>query len=127
MIRTIGTLRYVARSEYGSGTWRYGANEIRIECDEPGCAANCTPKGIEHNGPVVECVYLRSEDDSWSLGERDLCPAHAPAEDLVHVGAEEGAGEWVAPDDSRALCGTGDHWCDGICFGFGHHVAAVDR
>lgn len=78
MIRIVGTIGFRARVPDQGGFddhWRYSASSIVISCDEPGCSATATPTGLEHNGPVIECIYGLND---WYLRERELCPAHAP-------------------------------------------------
>lgn len=72
---------HVERLVYGpfhGGRWRHYAGTLTVSCDVPGCTATVEPRGFEHNGADVEAVY---GCDGWSLGERDLCPAHAPPQD----------------------------------------------
>ena len=78
MIRTVGSIHFRAHvpGQGGFGNhWRYSASEVVVSCDEPGCTTQQTPRGLEHNGPVIECIYGM---DGWYMRERDLCPEHAP-------------------------------------------------
>ena len=92
MIRIEGALWYRRDPRGWGGCWRYGANTATITCDAPGCVASATPKGLEHNGAEVECIYLKPEDQGWALGcgedGHDFCPVHAPPDEPESDGDE---------------------------------------
>jgi hypothetical protein len=82
VIRNIG---YIVYGPFHDGSWRYRGGDVVVSCDQPGCAAVVTPSGLEHNGGAIESIYLPRKEDGgplgWCLGERDLCPDHAPPDD----------------------------------------------
>ena len=75
MIRQEGHLFYSDSGPYGP-SWQVDTGTLTVSCDHPGCTATVVAKGFDCNGPVIDSIYL-PDGSEWTLGQRDLCSAHA--------------------------------------------------
>jgi hypothetical protein len=79
--------------------WKYGIasdyEDIVVSCDHEGCNTTASPDGLEHNGPVIECIYGM---DGWFMEEKDLCPEHVPDTWTCSCDDEDGNKHWVTTD-----------------------------
>lgn len=75
MIRQEGALSFGDDRTYGR-SWQVGRGTLTVSCDHPGCTTTVVAKGFDCNGPVIDSIYL-PDGSEWTLGQRDLCSAHA--------------------------------------------------